>query len=87
MTYSEINPILFKISIENGIGNLLKHLIFRFENDFLQDMCALNVLQPDVLTRVVEYIPEIIEYVNGIIKNGYAYTTTEGSVSTQISAY
>lgn len=31
--------------------------------EFFADMDALGVRRPDVLTRVVEYMPEIIEYV------------------------
>lgn len=52
----------------------------RFEEDFLEDMGTLNVLEPDVLTRVSEYMPEIIQYIEQIIKNGYAYETETGSV-------
>lgn len=33
-----------------------------------------------MLTRVTEYIPEIIEFINGIVKQGFAYTTSDGSV-------
>ncbi len=32
-----------------------------------------QVLPPDVLTRVSEYVPEVVEYVQKIIDNGYAY--------------
>jgi cysteinyl-tRNA synthetase len=31
--------------------------------EFFADMDALGVRRPDVLTRVVEYMPEIISYV------------------------
>lgn len=43
-------------------------------------MACLNVLPPTVLTRVSEYIPEIIAYVEKIIDNGYGYITKDGSV-------
>lgn len=43
-------------------------------------MSKLNVLPPDVLTRVSEYVPEVIAYVQKIIDNGYGYTTKDGSV-------
>jgi cysteinyl-tRNA synthetase len=32
----------------------------------------LQVRAPDVLTRVTEYIPQIVTYVEQIIGNGYA---------------
>jgi len=51
----------------------------KYEDEFLNDMTVLNVKMPDVLTRVTEFIPEIIEYVQKIISNGYAYCS-DGSV-------
>lgn len=32
---------------------------------------GLQVLPPDVLTRVSEYVPEIVEFVKKIVSNGY----------------
>ena len=49
------------------------------QREFLEDMDALGCRRPDVLTRVSEYIPEIIEYVTRIIGNGMAYASN-GSV-------
>ena len=34
---------------------------------------------PEILTRVTEFIPEIIEFIEVLIKNGYAYASN-GSV-------
>lgn len=42
-------------------------------------MARLRVREPDTITRVTEFVPEVIEFVEGIIKNGYAYES-EGSV-------
>jgi hypothetical protein len=42
-------------------------------------MERLRVRNPDIVTRVTEYVPEIVEFVQGIIKNGYGYEF-EGSV-------
>ncbi|VDN57754.1 unnamed protein product [Dracunculus medinensis] len=52
----------------------------KYEDEFMNDMALLNVQPPDVLTRVSEYIPEIIKYVERIINNGYGYLTSDGSV-------
>ena len=35
------------------------------------DYVMLKVLPPDVLTRVSEYVPEVIAYVQKIVDNGY----------------
>ena len=32
----------------------------------------LQVLPPNVLTRVTDYVPEVVEFVQKIITNGYA---------------
>ena len=72
--------------LDKELGSTVKHPeIFRelpayWEHRFNKDMEALNVLPPTVTTRVSEYIPEIIEFVEGIIKNGYGYAAEDGSV-------
>lgn len=43
-------------------------------------------MAPDVLTRVSEYIPEIIEYIEKIIENGLAYESN-GSVYFDVAKF
>lgn len=49
-------------------------------------MARLRVRPPDTLTRVTEYVPEIVEFVQRIISNGYAYES-EGSVYFDTDAF
>lgn len=44
-----------------------------WEHKFNEDMARLNVLPPTVTTRVLEYVPDIVRYVERIVANGYAY--------------
>ncbi|WIA42642.1 hypothetical protein OEZ86_008612 [Tetradesmus obliquus] len=65
-------------------SEVVDHGIFRahaakYEAEFFEDMAALGVRMPDVLTRVVEFLPEIIAYVQRIVDNGMAYESN-GSV-------
>ena len=46
----------------------------------------LKVLRPNVLTRVSEYVPEIIEYIEKIVANGLAYESN-GSVYFDVSGF
>lgn len=50
-----------------------------YETDYLEDMKNLNVELPDVITRVSEFVPEIVKFIEKIIENGYAYEAN-GSV-------
>ncbi|CAK9205088.1 unnamed protein product [Sphagnum troendelagicum] len=45
----------------------------RYEREFMEDMKSLGVQDPNVLTRVTEYIPQIIEYVRVILNHELAY--------------
>ena len=50
-----------------------------WEDSFFKDMRTLNVSYPTYITRVTEYVPEVIEFIEKIIANGYAYESN-GSV-------
>ncbi len=52
----------------------------------MDDMAALNVEMPNILTWVSEYIPEIVDYTKQIVENGYAYESN-GSVYFNLEAF
>ena len=45
---------------------------------FFDDMDKLNIDKPEIITKATDNIPQMIEYVKDIIKNGYAYETSKG---------
>jgi cysteinyl-tRNA synthetase len=51
----------------------------KYEKEFVEDMAALGVPLPDVVTRVSEFIPEIVAYVQKLVDSGIAYEAN-GSV-------
>ena len=42
----------------------------RFEREFFEDMDALGVQRPDVVTRVSEFVPQVVSYIQAIIDKG-----------------
>ncbi|ORX90132.1 cysteinyl-tRNA synthetase [Basidiobolus meristosporus CBS 931.73] len=65
---------------------VFRDLAAHWESEYMKDMEALNVKPCDVLTRVSEYVPEIVEYVQKIIDNGYGYEA-DGSVYFDTAAF
>lgn len=53
--------------------------IARFYTEcFLQDMHKLNIDMPAIIAKATEHIPDMIQYVQEILDNGYAYETSKG---------
>lgn len=72
-------------------GDVTEQSIFEslprhWENEFHKDMTDLNVLPPDVLTRVSEYVPQIVAYIERIIANGFGYAVN-GSVYFDVGGF
>jgi len=59
--------------------NIFRQHAAKYEREFMEDMTSLGVRMPDVLTRVSEYIPEVVSYIERIVSNGMAYAS-QGSV-------
>ncbi len=77
---------LYKETIDTSDQTIFTDLTKHMEGEFFDDMDALNVLRPDVVTRVTEYVPQIVGFVKQIVDKGFAYES-EGSVYFDIAAF
>lgn len=58
----------------------------KFEDEYFADMHNLGIKRPSIVTRVSDYIPEIIEFIQKLLDKGYAYASN-GSVYFDIHKY
>jgi cysteinyl-tRNA synthetase len=76
----------YKETIDTRDQTIFTNLTKSMEDLFTADMDALNVLRPDVITRVTEYVPQIVKFVEQIVDKGFAYES-DGSVYFDIAAF
>lgn len=77
---------LYKETIDTSDQTMFTDLTQAMEQAFTDDMDALNVLRPDAVTRVTEYVPQIVAFVEQVIQKGFAYEAN-GSVYFDIAAF
>ncbi|KAJ1998086.1 cysteinyl-tRNA synthetase, partial [Coemansia thaxteri] len=65
---------------------VFRDLAAYWEKEFFDDMDLLQVRRPNVITRVSEFVPEIVAFVQRIIDNGYAYEA-DGSVYFDVGSF
>ena len=77
---------LYKETLDTSDQSMFTALTQTMEASFFKDMDDLNVLRPDVLTRVTEYVPQIAKFVEVVVDKGFAYEA-DGSVYFDIAAF
>lgn len=84
MNITDIDDKIIKRSNEQKIE--FSQFAKMWEDSFFKDMKDLNVMYPNYITRVSEYVPEIVKFIGVIISKGYSYEKN-GSVYFDIEAF
>ena len=75
--FTDVDDKMIAAASEQGIT--VPELADKYIDAFNEDTAPLNIKPATVRPRATEHIPEIIEFVEDLIKNGYAYES-EGDV-------
>lgn len=85
MNITDVDDKIMKSAHELNIRP--QELSIQYEEEFWKDMERLNVEKPQVITRVTDYIPQIVEFIQTIIDNGFGYVAQSGSVYFDLDKY
>ncbi len=75
---TDIDDKIIQRAIEQG--EQIEDLTARFIQAMYEDADALGVLRPDEEPRATRFISQIIEMIEKLLKNGYAYVADQGDV-------
>lgn len=85
MNITDVEDKIIRRVRETGLG--LREYVSQFENAFLDDLKTLGCVLPHHLPRATEYIAEMIELIDALMKRGIAYKAADGSVYFSIEKY
>ncbi|KAG7380412.1 Cysteine--tRNA ligase, mitochondrial [Phytophthora pseudosyringae] len=77
MGVTDVDDKIIRRAKEQNVG--FQTLAREQERQFFEDMAELYVKPPSAVTRVSEHVPEIVKYIQGIQRKGFAYEAVDGS--------
>ncbi|WP_019123561.1 cysteine--tRNA ligase [Brevibacillus massiliensis] len=68
---TDVDDKLIRVANEEGVT--VQEVADRYARAFNEDLKSLNILPPDIQPRVMQTIPDIIQFIKGLVEKGYAY--------------
>lgn len=85
MNLTDVDDKTIRNSRQAGVS--LNDYTAPFIVSFLADIEALNIQKPAALPRAIEYIPQMVQIIETLLKKGVAYTGDDGSVYFSIAKF
>ena len=83
--FTDVDDKIINRSHEEGISP--KEVADKYIAEYVTDAHGLGITDADVHPRVSETIPEIIEFIQGLIDSGHAYLSSDGSVYYRVNSF
>ncbi|KAF0763604.1 putative cysteine--tRNA ligase, mitochondrial [Aphis craccivora] len=56
------------------------HLARNYEVEFIEDIDSLNIKQPDIIARVTDFIPQVLNIIQNLFNKDLVYSAADGSL-------
>src|SRR6202167_4652429 len=84
MNITDVDDKIIRNAARDGVT--VQQYTAKFVQAFLEDSATLSIEQP-ILVRATEHIPEMAEFIAGLVKKGFAYRTDDGSYYFHIARF
>jgi len=84
MNITDVDDKIIRNSAREGVPP--KQYTAKYEKSFLEDAATLNI-QPPILVRATDHIPEMAEFIVKLQQKGFAYRTEDGSFYFRIARF
>jgi cysteinyl-tRNA synthetase len=84
MNITDVDDKIIRNSARDGVS--VKQYTAKYERAFLEDISALNIEQP-VLVSATDHIPEMAQFIEELQEKGFAYRTDDGSYYFRIAKF
>lgn len=84
MNITDVDDKIIRNSAKAGLP--VKQYTAKYERAFLEDAAALNIEQAQ-LVRATDHIEEMAEFINALVKKGFAYRAEDGSYYFRIAKF
>ncbi|MGA8151768.1 MAG: cysteine--tRNA ligase [Terriglobales bacterium] len=84
MNITDVDDRIIHNAARDGVS--VQQYTAKYEKAFLEDAAALNI-EPPVLVRATEHIPEMAAFIAELQKKGFAYRTEDGSYYFRIAKF
>ncbi|MCR4941398.1 MAG: cysteine--tRNA ligase, partial [Campylobacter sp.] len=74
--YTDIDDKILKKMSQSGES--LENITNRYIQSYENDMKALNILEPDIKPRATNCLKQMIDYIQNLLKQGFAYKLDDG---------
>lgn len=85
MGVTDIDDKIIKKSVEIGVD--MNDITKKYEAEFWKNLSDLHVMSPDIITRVTDHVPTIIDFIKKIMNKDLCYVTSDKSISFDTEKY
>jgi cysteinyl-tRNA synthetase len=85
MNITDVDDKIIRNAAAAGLS--IEEFTQKYERAFLEDLDALQVQCPEVLPHATEYIPEMVDLIEGLVSREIAYRTDDGSYYFRIAGF